>query len=423
MSPDAYGQAPATAINGEKRLSSYAGWNWYTIDEPKPRISVFEAAGDGLVIKHGYVSMFNLGGKWFDTVQEIKRVGSDKLESTYRYTDGRPTLKTIWTARSDGTFLEEFRDVAGTSFRNLISFNGSVQQIERMKLNGADWTRINISKKDGWSPKRQEEARLAAEQQLRAFQQQMAREAQRLREEEAYWAEVEAEERAQEQARQRALAQSTPNAYDILTGMANKAKADADRARAQLYDTIARGQQQNKAEQSPQTNNDVSAGNRLVQQEQARAEQLRREREARVAEEQRLAQQEAAARRQREEDARRRAEAERNRPVDWAEGVVLCEPRQNSQEWRCTGPLQMNILKLDTPNTYAQLGLACGSSNGIREIGPVGSYRAFGCGFGIHPTATNYPGNRDVPKEFGVFVSDRRVFRCPTSKDAYCRSQ
>ena len=165
-----------------------------------------------------------------------------------------------------------------------------------------------------------------------------------------------------------------------------------------------------------------SHGDRVMAQEEARAEQLKQEREARAAEEKRQQEEQLAARKKREEEARRQAEIERNRPVEWVEGVVLCEPRSGSKQWRCTGPLQMNILELDAPNTIAQLGLACGSSNGIREIGQVGIYRAYGCGFGIHPTDRNYPGNRDVPKDFGVYVGDRRVFHCPKTKDAYCRN-
>lgn len=177
-----------------------------------------------------------------------------------------------------------------------------------------------------------------------------------------------------------------------------------------------------EARLSPQASAGPSSGERIVAQEQARAEQLRQEREVRATEERRVADAEAGARRQREEQARRDAEAARTRPVEWIEGVVLCEPRANSKQWRCMGPLQTNVLELDAPNTLAQLALACGGDSGIREIGSTGGYRAYGCGFGIHPTASNYPGNRDVPRDLGVFVSDRRVFRCPPTRDAYCRT-
>jgi hypothetical protein len=51
----------------------------------------------------------------------------------------------------------------------------------------------------------------------------------------------------------------------------------------------------------------------------------------------------------------------------------------------------------------------------------VASYRVFGCGFGIHPTMRDYPGNNDVPAQLGVFVDNRRIFYCPRSKEAYCR--
>ena len=223
-----------------------------------------------------------------------------------------------------------------------------------------------------------------------------------------------------------ATAQSdlTPNALDVLRGAEADARREAEASERQFQRTLARAERQarEEARSSPQGSTAPSSGDRIVAQEQVRAEQLRQEREARAAEERRVADAEAGARRQREEQARRDAEAARTRPVEWIEGVVLCEPRANSKQWRCMGPLQTNVLELDAPNTFAQLALACGGDSGIREIGPTGGYRAYGCGFGIHPTASNYPGNRDVPKDLGVFVSDRRVFRCPPTKDAYCRT-
>lgn len=212
--------------------------------------------------------------------------------------------------------------------------------------------------------------------------------------------------------------------YQYLEQRRAEVTADAEASERQLQRTIAQAERQGReqAQSSAQGSAGPSFGDRVVAQEQARAEQTREERATRVFEERRIAEAEAAATRAREEQARRDAEVARTRPVEWMEGVVLCEPRANSKQWRCVGPLQTNVLELDASSTFTQLALACGGDSGIREIGPAGRYRAYGCGFGIHPTASNYPGNRDVPKDFGVFVSDRRLFHCPPTKDAYCRT-
>ena len=156
VSGTVHAASPSAAIgSNSKDLSSYSGWIWYTNGEPQPRISVLEAAADGFVMKHGYVSMYNLGGRWFDTIQEIKPVGSNQFGSTYRYQDGRVPLTTTLTWQSDGSLLEEFRDERGMSYRNIISFQANTQITERSKLEGGVWSRINVTKKDGWSPQRQ----------------------------------------------------------------------------------------------------------------------------------------------------------------------------------------------------------------------------------------------------------------------------
>ncbi|WP_300974771.1 hypothetical protein [Sphingomonas sp. LHG3406-1] len=134
----------------------------------------------------------------------------------------------------------------------------------------------------------------------------------------------------------------------------------------------------------------------------------------------------AAAEKRRQAEAARLAEVQRKReeearPVAFKEGMVLCQQRPNSTEWRCPGPLQVTYTKMDHPQTLNEIGMACGSRTGIREVGMVGPYRVFGCGFGIHPTARDYPGNNDVPAQLGVFIDNRRTFYCPRSKLAYCR--
>lgn len=130
-----------------------------------------------------------------------------------------------------------------------------------------------------------------------------------------------------------------------------------------------------------------------------------------------------------EAEARRKAaEEEANRLVNFPEGVVLCEQNSNDGQskfgnWRCTGPLQMTYAKLDTPNAKHALGQACGNNGGnLRVIGSTSGYRAFGCGYGINP-GSQYPGNRDVPKDFGVVVAGRTLYRCKASVSAYCTGQ
>ena len=110
--------------------------------------------------------------------------------------------------------------------------------------------------------------------------------------------------------------------------------------------------------------------------------------------------------------------------VEFKEGVVLCQKRPApSKEWRCPGPLQVTYANLDNlAKALVSLGEACGSSKSIRDLGMVSGYRAFGCGFGIHPTARDYPGNTDVPALLGVgYVPGRASFYCPRTKLAYCR--
>jgi conjugal transfer/entry exclusion protein len=110
--------------------------------------------------------------------------------------------------------------------------------------------------------------------------------------------------------------------------------------------------------------------------------------------------------------------------IAFREGVVLCQKRPApSKEWRCPGPLQVTYANLDDlPRAMVSLGQACGSGKSIRDLGMVSGYRAFGCGFGIHPTARDYPGNTDVPAQLGVgYVPGRATFYCPRSKLAYCR--
>ena len=231
------------------------------------------------------------------------------------------------------------------------------------------------------------------------------------------------------------------NTYDMLTSMGSVAQASAEQSKRELDATIARAQAQAEADRQRKRQEELAAAEAKAMAASAAAEsraasaaeasRLRETaaREAAAAQAEAKRQQEAETRRlaaaadkARRDEAARLAEAERNRPVEWREGIVLCEQRPNSKEWRCPGPLQVNYVVLDSPNWLNAIGMACGSSNGVRDIGVVGVYRAFGCGFGIHPTDRTYPGNIDVPAQKGVFVDNRRIFHCPKTRDAYCRN-
>lgn len=123
----------------------------------------------------------------------------------------------------------------------------------------------------------------------------------------------------------------------------------------------------------------------------------------------------------------KREEEERNRPVAFKEGVVLCAaPLNGGKNWRCEGPLQVVTTNLDNPDSIISIGQACGSSRSVRPLGTASGYRAFGCGFGIHPSPDmrSYPGNEDVQAKYGVgHISGQGTFMCPVSTSAYCRGQ
>lgn len=75
----------------------------------------------------------------------------------------------------------------------------------------------------------------------------------------------------------------------------------------------------------------------------------------------------------------------------WWEGAVLCEltsPQAQFNNWRCTGPLQMNYVNFEKANWMSALLMACGSKQPARDLGITGPYKAFGCGFPIEPGAT-----------------------------------
>lgn len=79
----------------------------------------------------------------------------------------------------------------------------------------------------------------------------------------------------------------------------------------------------------------------------------------------------------------------------------------------------MNYVNFDRPNAASAMRLV-GCTN-YRELPMAGTYRAFGCGYGLHPT--NPAPNRNVPEMLGVFVDGRAIFRCPVSSTGTCNTR
>lgn len=241
-------------------------------------------------------------------------------------------------------------------------------------------------------------------------------------------------ERAAEALRQRAAAEERQRTAEMERVRQLQVQQDFERQQ--------RAQQQTRQSQQ-ETQRNAEAQQLAQQQQQRRAEDTRR-REAAEAERKRqqeadterrrreqTAQRERAERemlarsKQLEEAVKRQEEEARNRPVIYREGITLCEsPRNGGKAWLCRGPLQNVSGVLDTQSGNVAVRQACGGNN-VRDLGMVAGYRAYGCGFGIHPTDREYPGNRDIPASLGVnHIPDRGTFYCnPSTVFAYCKER
>lgn len=217
-------------------------------------------------------------------------------------------------------------------------------------------------------------------------------------------------------------AEGSPSDVASSAGDASSAQggADAEADAQRVEDERRRAEAERLAAQERRAADEQRAAEaRLREAEQREAEMKKRleEQEKRLAELQR-----------KEEEAKRKAE-EASRPVEFKEGIVLCQMGSNENaNARCHGPLQTitsAIRGLDDAYTRAQIGMACGSDRNLRDIGMVSGMRAFGCGFGIHPdpAMASFPGNNDVPARLAIYVADRGVFRCPRSVEAYCTNR
>ncbi len=218
-------------------------------------------------------------------------------------------------------------------------------------------------------------------------------------------------------------AQGQPADTAADTVASTDAAASADAGASAEADAQRAAEERQRAE--------TAAAERRAAEDQRAAEARIRDAEQREAElKKRLEDQERRlAELQRKEEEARRKEEEANRPVEFKEGVVLCQMGSNENAVaRCQGPLQtISSVIRDLGDTYtrAQIGMACGSDRNLREIGMVSGMRAFGCGFGIHPdpAMAGFPGNIDVPARLAIYVADRGVFRCAPSVQAYCTSR
>ncbi len=242
-------------------------------------------------------------------------------------------------------------------------------------------------------------------------------------------------ERAAEALRQRAAAEERQRAADMERARQLQAQQDIERQqRAQ--------QQTGQPQQGVQRNAGAQQMAQQQQQQQRRAEETRRRK---AAEAERKRQQDADTERRRREEAAQRQRADeamlarskqledalkqqeeeaRNRPVAYREGITLCAPPQNGgKAWLCRGPLQNVSGVLDTQSGNVAVRQACGGNN-VRDLGMVAGYRAYGCGFGIHPTDRDAP-NRDIPESLGVnYVPGRGTFRCnPSTVFVYCKDR
>ncbi|MFP5430811.1 MAG: ankyrin repeat domain-containing protein [Gammaproteobacteria bacterium] len=214
-------------------------------------------------------------------------------------------------------------------------------------------------------------------------------------------------------------------AYDQVNRQAIAATSANQSAARQQRETQA--QQEAEAARRAAQERQQRLAQQQAEERQRQAEQAERERQRQLAERE-AERQRAEEQRRQAAELRRQQEEERNRPVAYREGITLCSPATYGKNvWSCKGPLQNTSGNLgDDPTSSWAVTKACATdSSNIRDLGMVSGYRAFGCGYGIHPTDRKYPGNRDIPADLGVnYIPDRGTFYCSTSRVfAYCKGR
>ena len=450
-------------------FSGMAEREWRTDGEPRPRISLFswDASGRVLVGKHGFESRRESNASDFaDTTQRLSLdPNTGTIKVTYEYADGRTPLHAVIRITADGTATESFTDSNGIEKRNVYTLpSASVTMIERQEFRDGRWIALGQTRKLGMTPAELAEKKLREEQARRLAAAQAA--AQKA-EEQAFKERMiarEQAEREEEQARQA----SQPNALQVLQGMAqqinqqnrdNQARferqmaadiaeqkrQEAERLRRRAEEQSRRvaeanARQESLRQQSLAKENAARAGasatdtpaaagattrpadaNEAAKVAAAEAQRMQREKdEARKKAEAEAAAQKAQLAKQQEQADRLRREQEAKRPVAWKEGVVLCK-QQNANSWRCDGPLQVDYGNVNDESGLRAARMACGGGS-PSKLGMWSGYMAYGCGFGIHPTDRQYPGNRDIPAMYGGGMPPgTRTFYCAKSVNAYCR--
>ncbi|WP_157073573.1 hypothetical protein [Sphingomonas soli] len=194
------------------------------------------------------------------------------------------------------------------------------------------------------------------------------------------------------------------------------ARSDADAARIAADNRRRADEARGRDAQRPAPGvRDNTAQNERIAEENRKAEAARKAEE--VAKAEKLRKEKLAA-----EEAARKKEAERiaNLPVEWKEGVVLCEPaKAPSRSATCHGPLQTTWGTLGEPSGKIALQQACGGDTPVRELGQAGGFLAFGCGWGIHPDKTS----SDMGLRHEVsFIPGRGTFYCSRKQTTVCTS-
>lgn len=417
-------------------FNQMVGIQWYS-ENGSPRLSVFEWKDPGkvLIARHGTTLRMKAGYQFADIVQTIRSAGEPgRLSIHYSYEDGR-SLDSDAIVQPDGKIVETYVDGAGVRQRNIYSLDaGRKMWIARAKLVDGNWIALGQSARTGVTVEEEQQAAAAKRREAELAQ---------LREEAEQQAQQAARDaaRAQEQAENDAISEmqqaQTQAIFQDMNNRTNLAAANAARASAALQTQLARirasaaQQETDRARAATQARAEATARQQQAQLQARAAAQARAPAVQAIPIQQQpaatprifppqSATQMAAVIPPITKTGSKPPERAALPPVAWKEGVVICRPPESQGGvWLCHGPLQTTRVKFGAGDEATELGNACGNgSNPVHPLGTVGGMRAFGCGFGIHPTDRTYPGNND-PAE-GIYVPGRRTYHCTLSTLAYC---
>nr|WP_303544375.1 caspase family protein [Sphingomonas sp. BIUV-7] len=118
---------------------------------------------------------------------------------------------------------------------------------------------------------------------------------------------------------------------------------------------------------------------------------------------------------------------EKDKPVTWDEGVVVCIVPADAQSMtsRCEGPVASGSAILGTADGDRLVAKACGDRDGVHDLGHVAGKHVFGCGYGLHPDDKDgkRKGNRDLALKFGLPpIPGRSAFHCTRATTSFCRA-